>query len=485
MNQIISRDFINPSINYYDGVTRELRTIDDFRDSINFWKIIFHEGYGLRAGNIVSFFDSSIRFSYTAAFFAAAELGLQLLTPPEKPTDSSGRTTKLDQMLGAGKIDLCIIDSNVSNSPEISAMARYYSKQVVEQDIFNTYKIKDPELYKTISELVAVTTESPILITTSSGTTGEPKLVAYTHQQLYSISKRNAEVFGFCGQTVCHSRNMHHAFVLMVNFLPTLHAANNHYTFAVNEFDPNDFKNYVDFLLDNKITKMSLSNKTNLDGILDYMINNGVQFEHTIDLIVGGFYITEDYINKIKQTNVHQLISNFGSNETLGPILLKYVTQDTDVATFKMNYMGQPVDDFYQLELIDNHLNVQCPVLFPGTITMGDEMSGDNESGYLHLGRNNFYRINEVDFSLKAVAEIVQRYTTSEFDICIDLPYQRLYLALWNSYVGKDVINQALATMFGPNLMFSFVEQLDKSKFNQGFKLDQDAIRSYFRSKTQ
>lgn len=483
--EIISREFINPNIKYYDGADLKLNTIKDFNDTINFWKMIFHEGYGLRAGDIVSFFSGAVTFSYTAAFFAAAELGLQLLTPPEKPLDASGRTAKLDRMLGAGKIDLCVIDFVCKQVPELVAMANYYSKLVVDQEIFDTYTIKDDSQFESVSNLIVATPATTILTTTSSGTTGEPKLVEYTHQQLYKICARNSRVFNFAGQTVCHTRNMHHAFVLMVNFLPTLHVADNHYTLAVNIKDEDHIENFVKFLMDHSISKMSLSNKPMLDNILSFMIDNHIQFKHSIDLIVGGFYITEDYIDKIKQVNVRQLISNFGSNETLGPILLRYVTQATPVIDYKMNYVGTPPDDFYKLELSEQHLHVQCPALYSGTIVMGDILSGDLETGFYHHGRNNFYRINEIDFSLSDLNDVVQQSVKGNFDICVDLPYQRLYLATWDSVADISTVNRHTNLRFGPNLSFSATEQLDKNIFHSEFKLDQDALRNYFRSKLQ
>ena len=57
---------------------------------------MLYEGYGLRKGNIISLFDHTIRLSYTTLFIAAAELGLIMISPPEKAASEDGRTSRLD-----------------------------------------------------------------------------------------------------------------------------------------------------------------------------------------------------------------------------------------------------------------------------------------------------------------------------------------------------------------------------------------------------
>lgn len=485
---IINREFINKNIKFYDSLdTDDFYQIQDFYDAINFWKMILWEGYGLRPGNIVSFFDSSIRFKYVTLFFAAAELGLTMLTPPEKPTDSTGRTTKLDVMIGKGKIDLCITDDIVAKTaPEILAMANYYSKVVLPMDIYDTYKIKNDSTYQIISNMQLGNTFDTLLLTTSSGTTAEPKFLSYTHSQLCTIGKRNFKVFDFENANICHTRNMHHAYVLMVNFLPTLYGCKNHYTYVPpdrSNATPDKFY-FINFIIKNKISKLTLSHKDILDELLDTMIAHDLMFTHKIDIIVGGFWITPDYVSKIEKVNINSIISNFGSNETLGPITLRYVTQDTPIENYKINYLGCTVDNFYATSLVDNQLHVTCFDLFPDIKVMGDKITGSAETGFYHLGREHFYRINDIDFDLNIIEKIVSKYTDKNITITLDMPYQKLYLSVWADplqTIDLQSINEELQQKYGALNIVAY-SALDRKNF-ESFKLDHDQIREYFRKK--
>ena len=479
MQELITRNFVNQQIQYYDG--ENLRTIKDFNDEINFWKIIFYEGYGLRPGNIVSFFDASIRFSYTTAFLAAAELGLVMLTPPEKATDDTGRTTKLDKMLGASKIDLSLIDDDCAEIPHISAMANYYSKTVASTDIIRTYTIKDPALYKEISEKIFPAPTDVLVLSTTSGSTGEPKFVNYTHQQLSRIAHRNARLFGFDGQRVCHTRNMHHGFVLMCNFLPSLCSTATHHTYVLPPAEQKEeFSKFVQFIKDHQISKLISTNKPNLDEIIDDLLESG-PLEHSMDIVVGGFYLTHSYVNRIRESGINSIVALFASNETFGPVLLRTVTANTDLATYQNNFVGVPGDDFYQIELVNGHLNVRCPALYPNAIEMGDMLIGDNVNGYVHQGRANFFRINEVDFTVSELTELLKPFVTGEFTVVPDLTFQKLYLVLWNQTIADvDSINIAMENKYGL-LKFNGIDNLPSAEYNQSFKLDYDLLRAHFR----
>ena len=481
IKQIIDRHFINSDIEYYDGVESPiLCKIDDFHHAINFWKIILYEGYGMRPGMIISPFDTAIRFTYTSLFFAAAELGLVILTPPGKADDASGRAPLLDVMLGKNKIDLVILD-NAAADINLLAMANYYGKKTISINEFNNYKIKDQDLYTTLSKINYANPEDKIVITTSSGTTGAFKLIAYTHQQLYKISVRNAKIFDLYNQTVCHTRSMHHAFVLMNGFLPMLHATKYHHTFVVNTNSNQSIQQFIEFIIQSKVSKLVVPTKLILDATLDFMIKNSIKFDRRLDFIVAGFYVTPDYIEKMYKTNA-RIITNFGSNETFGPLFSKIVDKNTDIDTYVSNNIGTTPDDFFIIELHDDTVHIKCPELYSDRLILSDKIIGDNHNGYLHLGRNLFYHINDIDFTVDKLTEIVVKYCTGKFDVVPDMHYQKLYLVVWDGDVNFDEINQSMSDKY-KELTFSNVARLNISEYNQEFKIDFESIRVKFRNR--
>lgn len=477
---VVDRHFINPDIEYYDGSEQKKHTLPSIINEINYWKILLHEGYGLRKGDIISLFDNSIRLSYTTLFIAAAELGLIMIMAPDKASSEDGRTSRMDQMLNGKKIDLILIDDSAASVPPILAMARYYSKRLAFKDEYNSYSIKDHDLYTYLDQTTFCEPDDVLVIATSSGTTGTPKMISYTHQNLYKISVRNAEVYGFRDANVCHTRNLHHAFVLVASFLPTLYAAKRHYTNVVDTFSPQSVADFVRDVIAHKVSKLVLPYKQAVDSLLDHLIDNNQKFEHDIDLYAGGFYITPDYINKIKDANVRSIGGAFGSNETSGPLFMKILTQDTDVDSFVVNNIGFPPDNFFDLQLEGEQLHVSCAALYPETYTMGDAFYKDPDGSYRSLGRMNHYRINDIDFSVLSVTAVVKEHCAGQFDIVIDMEYQRIYLVLWEGTVDLEQLNESMVKEFG-RLEISAVKTLDPVTFSQDFKVDFDIIREIFR----
>ena len=483
--EIISRGMITPNIRYYDGNTLELKTIDEFKNSIAFWKTILYEGYGLRPGNTISVFDTSIRFNYCCLLFAASELGLRIVLAPENAKDNSGKTEKMDALTeNFGLIDLCLLDDSCYEIPAVVSMVKLYGKNHVHVDIFNSYEIKDSKCYDTMLSTVFAKPTDTLLISCTSGTTGEPKVLSYTHQQMYRLTKRVSNVYDYSGKTVCHTRNMHHPFIFMMHFLPAFYCVSDHYSYPIPALDNVDIvKSFVDYIISNKISKLVLSARLLLDAIIDYMIKNTVQFEHDIDIITGGFYLTEDYVDKIRKTNIKNIYSTFGSNETTGPLLLRCVNKDTDTNDYKNNYLGKPCDDFFNMRLLGRSLQVQCPPMFGDRIiTLSDDIEGDVENGFYHLGRSNFYRINDVEFKVIQITNIIQEYFSGKFNLVVDIEYQKLYLILWEGSIDFTNLNQQLTKTLG--IAISDYALLNPAIYDNEFKLNQEKMREYFRART-
>jgi hypothetical protein len=200
-------------------------------------------------------------------------------------------------------------------------------------------------------------------------------------------------------------------------------------------------------------------------------------------MITGGFYLTKEYVEKLRKTNVRSLYSTFGSNETASPVLLRRIWQDTDQNNYDENYLGMPPDDFYSIHLEGSLLHVRSEGwLGSAEVVMGDDLSGNNETGYWHHGRSDFYRINDVDFKVADIKELLDQRIKSPHDIVIDIPHQKIYVALWKEDpVSLDQVNQELNKSL--QIKISDIEVLDINSYNDEFKLNHESLRKYFRSK--
>ena len=258
VSDILSRSFIHPELTFTEGWSDKKHTIDDFYDAINYWKIILYEGYNLRPGDKICLYDSTVGFLYSTLFFAAAELGLELISPPEKAVDISGYVDKMEIMVESRGMPLVgfIDDINVRD-PAVDAMSKRYSQQVVNQQIFFNYQIKDHDLYKSLSTKIFADPNDRLVTTTTSGSTGVPKVVSYTHKQLYRLAIRNAKLLDFENQAICHTRNMHHAFVLFCHLLSTFYATPKHHSFPLVRNDTE--LDFVRFVNEKRISRRNIT----------------------------------------------------------------------------------------------------------------------------------------------------------------------------------------------------------------------------------
>ena len=481
--EVISRHYVTPNLLYNGPTGFQKFNYNDLVDSINFWKIILYEGYNMRPGMSIALVDQTVKFSYCSLFFAAAELGLKILIFPDKSNLDDGYSPKMESITKKwGLVDLIYHDQLVIKTPSLLAMCNRYGKQTIHENVFYSYSIIDHDLFEEVKEKIFPEPSDVLVWTATSGTTAEPKLLEYTHEQLYRIGTRNAKVLDLPGQSIAHLRNMHHASVLMSNFLPAFGFVDSHHEFIIDLSTDVTNGQLINFINKNKISRLVIPWKTMLDSLLSYMIKNNIKFEHELHVIVGGFYVTVDYIKTMQATNITKIVSMYGSNETFGPILLRTVDQHVSTDNYVDGYLGTPPDDFYQIDLVGDQLQVTCPAIFAGTKTLEDIFTGNNEIGYTHSGRSNFYRINEVDFLPQVINRVIRSATdNTEVDVVVDLPRQKLYAAVWSGAFNLTIANRFLAIEY-PGLTIADSDLLDKRKF-EDFKLDQDALRMHFRSR--
>jgi len=483
MKEIITRNFINTDIQFVEGLNKDkIYDLKEFDGAINYWKIVLYDGYNLRPGNKICIYDSTIGFLYTSLFFAAAELGLEVITPPEKATDESGYVEHLEIMTqDQGLFDAAIIDDINQKSSNVASMASRYCKVVIPDSAFFSYKIKDDQLYKHLSETVFANEDSILVHATTSGSTGIPKPLKYTHKQLHRIAIRNVDVLGYTNNSVCHTRNLHHSFILMTHFLPSIHASKNHYSFPVGRWE--NIREFIELIKQSKITKVAITYKGLIDDVFSIMSKDNEKFEHDISIIVGGFHVSGDFVKLAKQVNIQEILSLFGTNETFGPLFVKHIKTDQDFSAYRPDWYPPTDGDFFTITSVGNKISVTADSIGIKDIVVEDTLIGDNTSGYIHKGRENLFRINEIYFTIPEIHETVVPYCDGSFDICVDSSNQKLYLAVWSGEVEFEKLNLAMKEKF-KLLQFDNYSRLDRDNYS-GFKVNMNLLRNFFNTKKE
>ena len=194
-------------------------------------------------------------------------------------------------------------------------------------------------------------------------------------------------------------------------------------------------------------------------------------------------YLKPEWIEFCKNDIVKSVTSIFGCNETSGPIFLPRI--DCNTEKIDPTIMGELVDDFYEVKLIDSVLNVHLKT-YDRWVNLEDKfLFLDNK--YIFLGKSNLIRVNDQEFSLEDLKNFLRQLL--EFDHEIIFNEGELYLAIFdfNSKI-KDVndiqdINRLIKININPLIEITKIGKFTRERFNYGIKLDQHLLRTEFRGK--
>jgi hypothetical protein len=182
----------------------------------------------------------------------------------------------------------------------------------------------------------------------------------------------------------------------------------------------------VDFILKHQLNQMFLYRMDHVE----YFLRNMPRVDFTVN-ITTLLQITPEMVNLIKEKNVNWICSPFGDTSIGQAIFNKKVDQTVDLATYDVTNQGQPVDDFYQVEVRDGSLWVAIPELHQEWRTSGDAFEVINDEFYFR-GRANQYRINNEWITLGDLETAVNTFFgRNGASIVVDFEMQKVYLAVW------------------------------------------------------
>lgn len=481
---VITRDCINPNIVLHrtDNNFNVIQSMnyEEFCGSIDFWKMFLVERYDARAGER-AFIWGHPGYHYYGLVFAALELGIVLILDwPHCYTEEDIDSYKVGMF---GKIDYIINTdfgyANKKDEPEFykwdHIRNQRFGRNLITMEEFVKYTIQDGTRYKEISERIACTPNSPMLIYSSSGTTGLPKHITNTHLTVYTMSQRMAHHFDYrADEKILHTNNMHHGITMCLHFLPSFMTSNIHYT-----ENPARIKTgLVNFVNREKINRLYLY----IPQLVSDWLHTTPTVNHPVK-ITTLYQITPEFVRLMKEKNIAAIESSFGDTNIGAGFFIKRVTQNTDIATYNVTNFGKPLDNFYQFDIRDGMLYIKCPELGIDWVTSTDSFELIDDE-YYFKGRANVYRIGEEWFKLVDVESAVKQTFGADATIVVDIDMQKIYLAIWKD---NPVAEAALHKYFKDTyqlLSISYIMRGESSeKFFNSRKIDNSKIRDYCRNR--
>jgi len=464
---LITRKLINPNIKFHDygsnlkyGTYIKHYNYNDLIQLIDAYKNIFILKGAKPDMNVVIGEKPCIH--QIAMTFACAELGLRVTIvgnpyPAGQHHYVKGSINPNLKLLYP--IDFYILNENI---------AHLDNKHKLFNDIANNTIIASKEIFDyTPNNLISANESTIFLRCLTSGTTGAPKVIEHTHEFLSALITRNSNFYyGNMGAVA----NLNHGSSPATYFLPGLVSKNvkHYFNFFCKDNYLNDILNEYREILDHLMLPYT--------NLIDDIFSSDLVLKKCY--IYTLFIIRKEWIEKVKEQKVKDVISIFGSNETSGPIM---INQATDIDFSEDTY--KQVDDFYQISVNDNNeLEVKMPIYDKIVCTNDTVKILENKIKY--IGRSNLYRINDLEIDIGIYQKEIKKYINA--DLIVDTKQNRIYLAIWDLRENLDIIKKIDSLLKDNSNGLHFItsyECLNYQDFLSGIKLDNEALREHFRNK--
>lgn len=453
---IITRDFINKNITYYDLQNYNNYSIVELCKEINFFKnLLDHDGNSLGKSIVIGIQPG---IEQTACIFACFELGIKICIIDYNRSDQFKQFDYMDPKTELLlPIDFFIV-SNSEGTDKFNYFSKICNKTIIVDQVDNKNYSQNKNIYSN--------PDTVIMKCTSSGTTDTPKIIEHSHRFLYNLSQRNAKFFnGKVGIT----HNLNHGSSFATYFLPALCSLN------VKDIY-NGFQNFSD-----KYNLMFLS-------VVDHLM---LPYKHyIIQFLESGFAtnktiytlssISEEMVNAYKQGQLKDVISIFGSNETSGPTLINKASANN----FKSEIYYK-VDNFYKLDFVNGEMIVTLPYYDNRVINTEDRFLTEDDWSYEFIGRNSLKKINGAPVKEHAYSNVVEQSGLKESRLVYDIFENKIYLAISQENINVQssisFIKQQIENLSNSNHTVDKFSVLDLNEFMSGVKLDQELLRHYFR----
>ena len=366
---LINRKIINTDILFKSDFQDHY--LNDFYNRIDKWKWILHEKYGARQGHIITVSTLEVKFDYVCIVFAAAELGLKLITLNQPVSFDTIHKTKLALF---GPADFAIVEPQTAQHKHSAhdAMVERYSKKILNSKEIDSI----PQNTNLNFEHEKSLPDDILIMTSTSGTTDQSRLVTWSHREVFEWANRNIKIFNYDKTSrVGHARNMHHGSSAVCEFFPALMAADFHVNVNTSKATMRFTAHYAEEF---KLTHLAFKNVFDLEDFLNYIKE---PFTETLTISMSGFTVPEYFIELCKQYNV-KFISHFGSMDIAVPLLVNYVDSEY---VFRPHYLGVMPDNFYTINITKDATVVNCN-LFENEKLLSDKLRLE-EDGFYHEGR--------------------------------------------------------------------------------------------------
>jgi hypothetical protein len=351
--------------------------------------------------------------------------------------------------------------------------------------------IKDPdqhlpaEQYSTSYRLnQPVTGTTPAVVTHTSGTTGFPKLIYFSHQQVIDIANAQVELNGIKYDDIgLHIKTLHHGSLFLNYAMPLLSVCTEHHCIhnqpAGNVSDSSDApQNFLieqlKYTVENNITRIMIPYNwirrlTEIDSV-------NLKQRVSINTILGP--TTDEMKQILNKFNPKNIINMWGCTE-VGSVFHS-VTNHANLDSYNPNHFDIINKD------IDYVINSDHLLIKWKSSTEWNKIADQFviHLGYLRwAGRTSTLKINGQAISIETLKEFIEKkFNTINFSIVPDFELNCIYLAVFDDTIDIDLVNLEITNQLGPEYKFCQIKKLNYLDLLHGMKPSQPLLLYAFRN---
>jgi acyl-CoA synthetase (AMP-forming)/AMP-acid ligase II len=428
----ITRNWIRDDAIFYAGMNGKY-TKAELVNMIDYCKSKLIEAGaepGMKIGSVVI----SIDILYTALLFAIFELDLKLVVLHRI---TSEKEKSLPKSMAHMPLDLFVCYDTLFRS-EVSYSVQHFvehSKKVIQLNASGDWNMD--KIGKAEPTPIYAKPEDDLLLCSTSGTTGVPKLLSHTHGFLHDLCSYNGSEMDLePDDVVLHLSSLNHGASLSVFYLPALKFCKNHFfnIQMIMEDASRQYEYIFESCRKNGITKLLSPNNFVTEEIIDAINRSDEGLPNTTIIILS--FINPKWLPVVKSGKLKKIISAFGCTETGGPLFIPSIDKDTDVDTFNPKFLGKRTEGFYDTKQIDGSLAVD---LNDGRRVFTDDKVKETPEGFYFVSKNKLKKISDVEINTLDIVESIDKYCSrSKFEIVIDEIHNELYIVTGDeSFVTK------------------------------------------------
>lgn len=335
--------------------------------------------------------------------------------------------------------------------------------------ILNFIKYNCSKIYPKIDyKLNDIITSDTIAVKThTSGTTGMPKIIDYSHKLVYHLNNNNKLLFDFnSNDRPLHWKTLHHSSLFLNYAIPLLNSCKIHYF-------PNDVKRrinvqdyaetFLPFIAKEKITRTLIPYdwiqffpqhaKVNLDKITSLHVIRGLN-QNVAQWV-------------IKNLNPREIIDTFGCSE-IGVMFIEKINSDNvdhfQPGTFSISAPG------LEYQFYDTCVETGWKGYPKHTI--GDIMKKEQDK-ICYIGRAYSIKVNEEIVKIYPLEEYLRKiFNSNQFQLIADFKNNKLYLAIFDHTIPNDlsIINQEITKNYSSAYKLEKVKYYDITSVQSGMK---------------